>query len=164
MRVLETNLSQDSDYREIKGTYFGYLVQKRDKLTLDKNEFKVVTKKKPTKRQLEDLIFAWKVVKYVKSNAIVIAKNNAVLGIGGGQPSRVDSVKIALNKAKKSTKLSVLASDAFFPKPDSIKEAYRGGIKAIIQPGGSIKDKDVIEACDRFKIAMVFTGIRHFRH
>jgi phosphoribosylaminoimidazolecarboxamide formyltransferase/IMP cyclohydrolase len=164
MRVLETNLSQDSDYREIKGTYFGYLVQKRDKLTLDKNEFKVVTKKKPTKRQLEDLIFAWKVVKYVKSNAIVIAKNNAVLGIGGGQPSRVDSVKIALNKAKKSTKLSVLASDAFFPKPDSIKEAYRGGVKAIIQPGGSIKDKDVIEACDRFKIAMVFTGIRHFRH
>jgi phosphoribosylaminoimidazolecarboxamide formyltransferase/IMP cyclohydrolase len=86
------------------------------------------------------------------------------LGIGGGQPSRVDSVKIALNKAKKSTKLSVLASDAFFPKPDSIKEAYRGGVKAIIQPGGSIKDKDIIEACDRFKIAMVFTGIRHFRH
>lgn len=164
MRVLEADLNQDSDYRDIKGTYFGYLVQKRDKITLGKDKMEVVTKKKPTKKQLKDLIFAWKVVKYVKSNAIVIAKNSAVLGIGGGQPSRVGAVEIALNKAKKSTKLAVLASDAFFPQPDSIKVAHRRGIKAIIQPGGSIKDKEVIEACDRYKIAMVFTGIRHFRH
>ncbi|MCF7874140.1 MAG: bifunctional phosphoribosylaminoimidazolecarboxamide formyltransferase/IMP cyclohydrolase [Candidatus Omnitrophica bacterium] len=164
MRVLETNFSKDSDYSDIKGTHFGYLVQRRDKLTLDKTKLQVITKKKPTKRQLNDLFFAWKVVKYVKSNAVVVAKNNSVLGLGGGQPSRVGAVKIALDQAKKSTKLAVLASDAFFPHPDSIKLAHRRGIKAIIQPGGSIKDKEVIEACDRYKIAMVFTGIRHFCH
>ncbi len=164
MRILETDFSQDSNYRDIKGTYFGYLVQRKDRLSIEKGKIQVVTKKKPTKRQLKDLIFAWKVVKYVKSNAIVIAKNNAVLGIGGGQPSRVGSVKIALNKAKKSTKLSVLASDAFFPQPDSIKAAHRQGVKAIIQPGGSIKDKEIIDVCNRFKIVMVFTQVRHFRH
>ncbi len=143
---------------------FGYLVQSRNSLTLDKNNLKVVTKKKPTQRELKDLIFAWKVVKWVKSNAIVIVKNNSVLGIGGGQPSRVGSVKIALSKVKTSQRLAVLASDGFFPKDDSIKVAYKRGIRAIIQPGGSIKDKDVIEACDKLGISMVFTGIRHFRH
>ncbi len=164
MRVLEVDFSLNPDYKDIKGTYFGYLVQRRDRLTLDKSKLSVVTKKKPTQRQLKDLMFAWKVAKYVKSNGIVIAKNGAVLGIGGGQPSRIGAVKIALDKAKKSIKQSVLASDGFFPYQDSIKVAHRRGIKAIIQPGGSIKDKEVIAACDRLGMAMVFTQIRHFRH
>ena len=163
-RVLEADFAQKSDLKDVKTTMFGYLVQSRNSLTLDKNNLKVVTKKKPTQRELKDLIFAWKVVKWVKSNAIVIVKNNSVLGIGGGQPSRVGSVKIALSKVKTSQRLAVLASDGFFPKDDSIKVAYKRGIRAIIQPGGSIKDKDVIEACDKLGISMVFTGIRHFRH
>ncbi|MCK4912721.1 MAG: bifunctional phosphoribosylaminoimidazolecarboxamide formyltransferase/IMP cyclohydrolase [Candidatus Omnitrophica bacterium] len=163
-RVLEADFAQKSEYKDVKTTVFGYLVQSRNSLTLDKSNLKVVTRKKPTQRELEDLIFAWKVVKWVKSNAIVIAKNNSVLGIGGGQPSRVGSVKIALSKVETSQSLAVLASDGFFPKDDSIKVAYKRGVRAIIQPGGSIKDKDIIEACDKLGISMVFTGIRHFRH
>lgn len=164
MIVLEADFSVKFDYKDIKGTCFGYLVQKRDLVAFDKNKLKVVTKKKPTQRQLNDLIFAWKVVKYVKSNGIVLAKNQAVLGIGAGQPSRVGSVKIALDKANRSTKNAVMASDGFFPYPDSIKIACRRGIKAVIQPGGSVKDKEVIATCDRLGVAMVFTGVRHFRH
>ena len=113
---------------------------------------------------MKDLIFAWKVAKFVRSNAIVIARNNAVLGIGGGQPSRVGAVKIALGKICGRIKSAVLASDGFFPKEDSIKLAYTKGIKVIISPGGSIKDEDIIKTCDKLGIAMVFTGIRHFRH
>jgi len=163
-RVLEADFTQKVDSKDVKTTVFGYLVQSRDFLTLDKGGLRVVTHRKPSQRELKDLIFAWKVVKWVKSNAIVIAKNNSVLGIGGGQPSRVGAVKIALSKAKMSPRLAVLASDGFFPKEDSIKVAYRRGIKAIIQPGGSIKDKDIIKACDKLGISMVFAGVRHFRH
>lgn len=163
-RVLEVDFTQKIDFKDVKTTVFGYLIQDRDSLILDKSDLKVVTQRKPTQREFKDLIFAWKVVKWVKSNAIVIAKNYSVLGIGGGQPSRVGAVKIALNKAKMFPRSSVLASDGFFPKEDSIKIVYKKGIKAIIQPGGSIKDKDVIEACDRLGISMIFTGIRHFRH
>ena len=164
LRVLEADFVQKTDSKDVKTTIFGYLVQSRDSLALDKSSLKVVTNKKPSQRELKDLIFAWKVAKWVKSNAIVIAKNNSVLGIGGGQPSRVGAVKIALSKAKVSPRLAVLASDGFFPKEDAIKVAYKKGIKAIIQPGGSIKDKDIIKACDKLGISMVFTGIRHFRH
>ena len=163
-RVLEVDSTQKIDSKDVKTTVFGYLVQDRDSLTLDKSNLKVVTQRKPTQRELKDLIFAWKVVKWVKSNAIVIAKNYSVLGIGAGQPSRVGAVNIALSKAKMSPRSSVLASDGFFPKEDSIKVAHKKGIKAVIQPGGSVKDKDVIEACDRLGMSMVFTGIRHFRH
>lgn len=164
LRVLEADFIQKPGSKDIKTTVFGYLIQSRDSLTLDKGSLKVVTRKKPSQRELKDLIFAWKVVKWVKSNAIVVAKNRSVLGIGGGQPSRVGAVKIALSKAKTSPRLAVLASDGFFPKEDSIKVAHKKGVRAIIQPGGSIKDKDIIKACDKLGMSMVFTGIRHFRH
>jgi len=164
MRVIEIDFTKKISTPNIKTTLFGCLVQGKDVLTLDKNKLKTVTKRKPTPRELKDLIFAWKVVKMVKSNAIVIARNSSVLGIGGGQPSRVGAVKIAIQKATDSLKLSVLASDGFFPKDDSIKIAQKKGIRAIIQPGGSIKDQEVIDTCDKFGISMVFTGIRHFRH
>ena len=163
-RVIDADISQKAAARDIRGTHFGYLIQDSDNLTLDKSALKVVTKKKPTAREMKDLIFAWKVAKHVKSNAIVIAKNASVLGIGGGQPSRVGAAKIAIEKSKGSPKGAVLASDAFFPKDDSIKLAQKKGIKAIIQPGGSIKDQEVIDACDKHGVAMVFTGIRHLRH
>lgn len=164
LRVLEADLNQKVDYKDIKPTLFGYLMQDRDILTLDKNKIKVVTERKPTPREMKDLIFAWKVAKLLKSNAIVAARNLSVLGMGGGQPSRVGSVKIALGYPGVSFKMAVLASDGFFPKEDSINFAYKKGIKAIIQPGGSIKDKDIIEKCNKLGISMVFTGIRHFRH
>ncbi|MBU2102828.1 MAG: bifunctional phosphoribosylaminoimidazolecarboxamide formyltransferase/IMP cyclohydrolase, partial [Candidatus Omnitrophica bacterium] len=149
--------------REIRTTFFGYLVQDRDALTIDKNTLRVVTKKKPSARELKDLLFAWKVAKFVRSNAIVVARNQAVLGIGGGQPSRVGAAKIALAHTG-AARGAVLASDGFFPKEDSIKLAYRKGIRAIISPGGSIKDKDIIKLCDSLGVCMLFTGIRHFRH
>ena len=164
LRVLEADFNQRIDFADIRGSEFGYLIQSRDLIALDKSALKVVTKKVPTSRELKDLLFAWKVVKFVRSNAIVVAKNNSVLGIGGGQPSRVGAVKLALAQAKGSPKLAVLASDGFFPKEDSIKVAHKKGVRAIIQPGGSIKDKDIIKACDRLGVAMIFTGRRHFRH
>ena len=125
---------------------------------------RVVTNKKPSSREMKDLLFAWRVAKYVKSNAVVIAKANATLGIGSGQPSRVDSVKIALKKSLKSTQGAVIASEAFFPKEDAIKLIKKNGIKAIIQPGGSIMDEKIISLCNKYNLSMVFTGIRHFRH
>ncbi len=148
---------------DIRTTLFGYLVEEPDLICYRKDNLKVVSKRKPTPREWEDLLFAWSVAKYVKSNAVVVAKNKKILGIGGGQPARVLAVKIALEKAK-DLKGASLASDGFFPKEDAIKLAYRKGIRAIIQPGGSIKDKDLIRLVDSFKMAMVFTGIRHFRH
>lgn len=164
LRVLEVNFNQKVELKDIKSTLFGYLIQDKDLLNLDKTKLKVATKKKPTPRELKDLIFGWKIVKMVKSNAIVVVKNCSVLGIGGGQPSRIGAAKIALSNAKSSLKLAVLASDAFFPHEDSVKAAYKKGIRAIIQPGGSIKDKDVIKTCDKLGVSMIFTGIRHFRH
>jgi len=164
LRVLEADFNQKAGYKDVKTTAFGYLIQEKDVITLDKSSLKIVTAKKPTLKEMKDLIFAWKVVKIVKSNGIVVAKNQTVLGVGGGQPSRVGSVKIALSKSAGASKSAVLASDGFFPKEDSIKIAHKKGIKVIIQPGGSIKDKDIIEICDKLGISMVFTGIRHFRH
>jgi len=110
------------------------------------------------------LIFGWKVAKHVKSNAIVLTKGTKAVGIGAGQMSRVDSVMIAKKKSGKLSVNSCLASDAFFPKPDAILWAHKAGARAIIQPGGSIADAEIIKACDKYKIAMVTTGIRHFRH
>lgn len=150
--------------KEIKITPFGTLVQTYDVKELDKDTFKVVTKIKPDKDVIEDLIFAWKIAKHVKSNAIVIAKDFKTLGIAGGNTSRVESCEISLNKACDGSKDAVLASDGFFPAIDNIQYAAQGRIKAIIQPGGSIKDKDVIETADKYNIAMVTTGIRHFKH
>ncbi|MCM8819978.1 MAG: bifunctional phosphoribosylaminoimidazolecarboxamide formyltransferase/IMP cyclohydrolase, partial [Candidatus Omnitrophica bacterium] len=133
--LLEVDMAIISlDAPDIRSTVFGYLVQDKDNICYDKNTLKVVTKAKPSQKQMEDLIFAWKVVKYVKSNAIVIAKNKTVLGIGGGQPSRIGAEKIAFEKVTNLPKGAVLASDGFFPKEDSIKLASRKGIRAIIQP------------------------------
>ena len=149
---------------EVKVTPFGVLIQEPDVKQLDKDLFKTVTKEKPTAELVEDLIFAWKIVKHVKSNAIVVAKDFKTLGICGGQTSRIDALEIALNRACDSSKDAVLASDGFFPAIDNIHSSAQGRIKAIIQPGGSIKDADVIATADKYGIAMVTTGIRHFKH
>lgn len=165
LRVLKINpeisMINSLDIRRISQ---GFLIQDFDQFALDPLKLKVVTKRKPTEQEMIDLIFAWKVCKHVKSNAIVIAKNGKTLGFGQGQPSRVGSVELAINQANYSTKNAVLASDAFFPFKDSIEIAASARISAIIQPGGSKKDQEVIDTCDKYGIAMVFTGMRHFKH
>ncbi len=158
-------------FRSLAG---GFLVQSRDNAVVDDLELKVVTKRQPTAQELADLKFAFKVAKHVKSNAIVYAKDGATVGIGAGQMSRVDSARIAawksLEAAKAAgeseplTKGSVVASDAFFPFADGLLAAAEAGATAVIQPGGSMRDEDVIEAADAKGLAMVFTGVRHFRH
>jgi len=149
------------DFRRVKG---GFLVQDSDSLPEDSVKLKMATKREPTKAELEDLLFAWRAVKHVKSNAIVLAKDKTLLGMGAGQPSRIVSAQVAREKAGEKTKGSVLASDAMFPFPDVVEAAAEGGVTAIIQPGGSIRDEDSIKAADKHNIAMVFTGVRHFRH
>lgn len=149
------------DLRRVKG---GLLVQTSDSLPEDSVSLKTVTKRKPTKTEVEDLLFAWRAVKHVKSNAIVLVKDKTLLGMGAGQPSRIVSAQIAKEKAGEKTRGSVLASDAMFPFPDVVEAAAAGGVTAIIQPGGSLKDEDSIKAADKHNIAMVFTGVRHFRH
>lgn len=152
---------EDFDFKKVNG---GLLLQDEDRITLDEKTLKVVTKKKPTPKDLSALIFAWKVAKHVKSNAIILVRGTKTVGIGAGQMSRVDSVFIATKKAGKLAQGSVLASDAFFPKEDAIQLAAKYKIKAIIQPGGSIADQEIIKMADKHKIPMVTTGIRHFRH
>ncbi|MCZ6512733.1 MAG: bifunctional phosphoribosylaminoimidazolecarboxamide formyltransferase/IMP cyclohydrolase, partial [Nitrospinae bacterium] len=149
------------DLKRIGG---GLLIQDTDELTLDPDQLKVVTKIQPDDTTLEELKFAWKVAKHVKSNAIVYARGRETVGIGAGQMSRVDSARLAIEKANKEVKGCVMASDAFFPFRDAIDAAAEQGIRAIIQPGGSIRDEEIIKAADEHKIAMVFTGIRHFKH
>jgi len=149
------------DFKKVNG---GLLLQDEDSLTLDEGQLKIVTKKKPSKAQMESLIFAWKVAKHVKSNAIILVRGTRTVGIGAGQMSRVDSVFISTKKAGKLAKGAVLASDAFFPKEDAIELAAKYKIAAIIQPGGSIADEAIIKMADKYKIPMVTTGIRHFRH
>jgi len=149
------------EYRRVSG---GFLVQQPDTYLDDAIELPVVTKRPPSEEELANLRFAWKVVKHVKSNAIVIVKDRTLLGMGAGQPNRVTSVHLALRRAEERARGAVLASDAFFPFPDGVELAADGGITAVIQPGGSIRDQEVIEAADARGMAMVFTGIRHFRH
>ncbi|UNU74321.1 bifunctional phosphoribosylaminoimidazolecarboxamide formyltransferase/IMP cyclohydrolase [Moraxella nasovis] len=152
------------DYKRVNG---GLLVQDQDLGMINKDDLKVVTKIAPTDSELDDLIFAWKVAKYVKSNAIVYAKNRQTVGIGAGQMSRVNSARIAGIKAEHAGLVvegAVMASDAFFPFRDGIDNAAKAGIKCIIQPGGSMRDEETIAAADEHGIAMVFTGMRHFRH
>jgi phosphoribosylaminoimidazolecarboxamide formyltransferase / IMP cyclohydrolase len=148
----------------LKDVMGGVLVQDKDVLSSDKSQLKVVTKKAPSENEIEELLFAWKVCKHVKSNAIVITKDRMVVGVGAGQMSRVDSTNIAIQKAGDRISGSVLASDAFFPFRDSIDLAAKSGVIAIIQPGGSKKDDEVIKAADEHGISMVFTGERHFKH
>ena len=149
------------DFRRVKG---GFLVQGSDSLPEDSVTLKTVTRREPSKAEIEDLLFAWRAVKHVKSNAIVLVKDRTLLGMGAGQPSRIVSAQVAREKAGEKTKGSVLASDAMFPFPDVVESAAAGGVTAIIQPGGSIRDEDSIKASDEHNIAMVFTGVRHFRH
>jgi len=123
-----------------------------------------VTRREPAPEEIKDLLFAWRAVKHVKSNAILLAKDKTLLGMGAGQPSRIVSARVAMEKAGDKTRGSVLASDAMFPFPDVVEAAAAGGVTAIVQPGGSIRDEDSIKAADQHNIAMVFTGVRHFRH
>ena len=149
------------DFRRVNG---GFLVQTPDCLPDSSINLRTVTKRGPAEDELRDLLFAWKAVKHVKSNAIVLARESMILGMGAGQPSRVVSVEIALKKAGERSRGSVLGSDAFFPFPDGVQLAGEGGVTAIIQPGGSMRDNEAIEMADKYKMAMVFTGVRHFRH
>lgn len=167
LRLLATGtwLAADHDALQYKRVSGGLVVQSRD-ATADGEvtKGKVVTKRAPTPEELAGLDFAWRVCKHVKSNAIVLAKGNRTVGVGAGQMSRVISVQIACEKAGEESKGSVLASDAFFPFPDGVEAAAKHGITAVAQPGGSVKDADVIAAADRLGLAMVMTGFRHFRH
>jgi len=149
------------DIRRVRG---GFLVQGSDSLAEDSVSLKTVTKRAPTEAEVQDLLFAWRAVKHIKSNAIVLVKGKTLIGMGAGQPSRIVSTQIAKEKAGEKTRGSVLASDAMFPFPDVVEAAAEGVVTAIIQPGGSIRDEDSIKAADKYNIAMVFTGERHFRH
>jgi len=149
---------------QLKRILGGMLVQQPDQGAIQEDRLRIATKRSPTAAEMQTMRFAWKVCKHVKSNAIVFAKDGATLGVGAGQMSRVDSVKLAVMKAQTSLAGSVVASDAFFPFPDGIEEAAKAGAVAVIQPGGSVRDGEVIAAADRLGLAMVFTGIRHFLH
>lgn len=165
LRVLKCSAAEgplvDLDIRRVSG---GALLQTADAIEVDPASWKVVTERQPTQTELLDLAFAWRVVKHIKSNAIVLAKDNTLVGMGAGQPNRVTSVHLALRIAGDKAKGSVLASDAYMPFEDNVELAAEGGVTAFAQPGGSIRDEDVIAAANRLNVAMLFTGVRHFRH
>ncbi len=169
LRILVAELPPDYDkngvgYLDLRRVKGGLLVQTSDSLPEGSVNLRTVTKREPTSAEIADLLFAWRAVKHVKSNAIVLVKDKTLLGMGAGQPSRIVSAQVAKEKAGEKAKGSVLASDAMFPFPDVVEAAAAGGVTAIIQPGGSLKDEDSIKAADEHNIAMVFTGVRHFRH
>jgi len=167
LRVLKLDTSaQNTDTMQYVSVNGGLLVQNIDSYIVPKDELVCVTKRQPTAQEIDELYFAWKVVKHVKSNAIVVTKDKQTVGIGAGQMNRVGAAKIALEWAKeyKSTQGLYLASDAFFPFDDVVKIAHQYGVTAIIQPGGSIRDQDSIDVCNELGITMVFTQNRHFRH
>ena len=168
LRVLSLPLTQSPDnlpdIRHISG---GYLLQQPDLDTVDQAAMRVVSKRQPDTEQWQDLLFAWQLVRGIKSNAVIYAKNHHSLGIGAGQMSRIDSAMIAVHKAQQagwSLAGSVMASEAFFPFRDSIDRAHEAGVSCVIQPGGSLRDQEVIDAVDEHNMSMVFTGRRHFRH
>ncbi|HHV46826.1 MAG TPA: bifunctional phosphoribosylaminoimidazolecarboxamide formyltransferase/IMP cyclohydrolase [Tissierellia bacterium] len=164
LRLIQVGeLGDINEEMELKHVSGGILIQDKDTRSL-LDDIKVVTERKPTSEEMEDLMFAWKAVKHLKSNGVVIAKNKATIGIGGGEVNRFWAVENAIKRAKDNTMGSVLASDGFFPFKDSIELLGKSGITAIIQPGGSIRDEEVIEEANKYNIAMVFTGIRHFKH
>jgi phosphoribosylaminoimidazolecarboxamide formyltransferase/IMP cyclohydrolase len=163
LRVLELPVQQH-DAWEMKYIRGGVLLQEKDAQVLEPNALKIVTLSKPTSDEIDAMLFAWRVLKHIKSNGILIAKHNTTVGIGAGQVSRIDAVELAVRKAGEHIHDSILASDAFFPFRDSIDRIAKTGVRAIIQPGGSMRDEEVIAACNENKIAMVFTGKRCFRH
>jgi len=165
LRILETGeLKKDMFQTDIKKVAGGILIQTKDSYDLSLDDLKVVTKKKPTDEELQSMLFATKVVKHVRSNAIIFSKGTVVTGIGAGQMSRVDSIRIAGFKGGDRVKGSVMSSDAFFPFTDSVEMAHDLGISAIIQPGGSVSDEEVIKKADELGLAMVFSGRRYFKH
>ncbi|MFZ0738718.1 MAG: bifunctional phosphoribosylaminoimidazolecarboxamide formyltransferase/IMP cyclohydrolase [Candidatus Acidiferrales bacterium] len=164
LRLLEIASEESAPELELKRISGGVLVQDPDRHELAESELKIVSERAPSAAELRALMFAWKVCKHVKSNAIVFARDGVTCGIGAGQMSRVDSVKIAVMKAQTSLAGTVVASDAFFPFPDGVEEAGKAGATAVIQPGGSVRDADVIATANKLGMAMVFTAIRHFRH
>jgi phosphoribosylaminoimidazolecarboxamide formyltransferase / IMP cyclohydrolase len=165
LRLLETGpIKKDYKSLDMRRVVGGLLVQTRQFPEIAEKELKVVTKRKPTKEELDSMLFAWKITKHVKSNCIILANGNVTVGIGAGQMSRVDAAILAAMKSDGKSKGSVLSSDAFFPFRDGIDEAAKAGVTAIIQPGGSIRDEEVIKAADEHGMAMVFTGVRLFRH
>ena len=168
LRIIDISNFNLKNLSSIKTFDGSFLVQSKDNIVIDKKKLKCVTKLKPTKKELAEVEFAFNICKYVKSNAIVLCNNFSTIGIGAGQPSRLDSCKIAVQKAKQfqSSKIknSIAASDAFFPFADGINALIKAGVKTIVQPGGSIRDQEVINAANKAKIKMIFTGIRHFNH
>ena len=165
LRLIELNFkSLKEEKYDWKKVYGGLLLQQKDMLKPAVAEWKTVTKKKPTAAEKRSMIFGWQIIKNIKSNAIILVKGTKTVGIGCGQTSRVESVKIAIAKAGKDARGSVLISDAFLPMTDNVQLAAKAGVKSIIQTGGSIADKDVIAAADKAKLAMVVTGVRHFKH
>lgn len=165
LRLLETGaINKQKIGYDLKKVCGGVLIQNNYWPKLNKKSLKIVSKRKPTKEETKAMIFAWKVNKHVKSNSIVLAKDNVTVGIGAGQMSRVDAVKLAIMKSEGKSEGAVMSSDAFFPFRDGIDEAAKAGVTAIIQPGGSIRDEEVIKVADEYNIAMIFTGIRLFKH
>jgi phosphoribosylaminoimidazolecarboxamide formyltransferase/IMP cyclohydrolase len=157
--ALPVAVQDQVEYRTIRG---GLVAQERD--PGDEAEWRVVTRRVPTESEMAALHFAWRAVAHVKSNAILLARDEAAVGIGGGLPSRVDAVRLAVSKAGDSARGAVMASDAFFPFPDGVEVAAEAGVTAVVEPGGSVRDEDVIAAADRLGLAMCFSGVRHFRH
>jgi phosphoribosylaminoimidazolecarboxamide formyltransferase/IMP cyclohydrolase len=170
LRLLEVQLLGESrdawspERRELRSIPGGLLVQARDLADADPRGWRTVTRRAPSAEEIEALAFAWSVVKHVKSNAIVLARPDVTVGIGMGQTNRVDSVRIAAQRAGERARGAALGSDAFFPFPDGVEAAAAAGVAAIAQPGGSVRDDEVIAVADEAGIAMVFTGVRHFRH
>ena len=168
LRLIDITGFKQKNLTSLKAFDGSFLIQSKDQVIFDKKKLKFVTKLKPNKKEIAEIEFAFNICKYVKSNAIILCNNFSTIGVGAGQPSRLDSCKIATQKAKQfqSSKIknSVAASDAFFPFADGITTLIKAGVKTIIQPGGSIRDQEVINAADKAKIKMIFTGIRHFNH
>jgi len=165
LRLLQVSNISKRDYTspKAKTVLGGLLIQDMDQQLLD-GELKYVTNRRPSEKELEDLLFAWKVVKHTKSNAIAIAKDKCTTGVGPGQVSRIWALENAIRQGGERIAGSVMASDAFFPFADCVEAAHKAGITAIIQPGGSIHDQDSIDAANKYNIAMIFTGMRHFKH
>ena len=168
LRIIDISKYKQKNITTFKAFDNSFLIQEKDKLVFKTKDLKFVTKNKPTSSELKEIAFAFNISKYVKSNAIVLTNNFSTIGIGAGQPSRLDSCRIAVQKAKqfKSDKIknSIAASDAFFPFADGIKSLIVAGIKIIVQPGGSIRDQEVINVANKANVKMVFTNIRHFNH
>ncbi|MFD2640091.1 bifunctional phosphoribosylaminoimidazolecarboxamide formyltransferase/IMP cyclohydrolase [Piscibacillus salipiscarius] len=164
IRLIEVSTEQSQVERQVKSVGGGVLIQDEDRFELSEVDYHVVTETEPTEDEWKGLKFAWNVVKHVKSNAILLAKDSQTIGIGAGQMNRVGAANIAIQQAGVKAKGAVMASDAFFPMDDTVEAAYQAGVTAIIQPGGSKRDQDSIDKCNAYGIAMVFTGVRHFKH